>query len=141
MRKQNSPLNPKTLEEFVDLVKNIENSHQSYNTITDALADTTAAYFNYFANKHGMTGYQASYAGLEFLKKTRGMEMPFMIVDSSKMLYPQYDLVSDVEEFLEESKTELAKVAKKNLEELDGNSLVSLKVVDRWKELVSMQGE
>lgn len=141
MRKQNSPLNPKTLEEFVDLVKNIENSHQSYNTITDALADTTAAYFNYFASKHGMTGYQASYAGLEFLKKTRGMEMPFMIVDSSKMLYPQYDLVSDVEEFLEESKTELAKVAKKNLEELDGNSLVSLKVVDRWKELASMQGE
>lgn len=40
-----------------------------------------------------------------------------MIVDSEKLLYPQYDLVKDVEEFLEKSKKEVGKIAKKRMEE------------------------
>ncbi|MER2060463.1 MAG: hypothetical protein ABTA16_16705 [Niallia sp.] len=79
---------PKSLEEFIEYVKEIESQPHSYNTIAEALTDTTLAFFNYFASKHGMTGFQASWAEMNFIRKSRGLEAPFMIVDSSKLLYP-----------------------------------------------------
>jgi hypothetical protein len=128
---------PKSLEEFLEYVKEMEEKQHGYNSIVEALTDTTVAFFNYFASKHGMTGFQASWAGLQFLGKTRGIEAPFMIVDSSKMLYPQYDLISDVREFLEESKPVLGKLAKERLREEHGE-FISKNVLKRWEELAAI---
>ncbi|MCM3109921.1 hypothetical protein [Lederbergia lenta] len=124
---------PKTKEDFDSYIESLESQPHDYNTIAEALVDSTLAFFNYFASKHGMTGFQSSWAALNFLGRTRGMEAPFMIVDSSKMLYPQYDLIKDVEKFLEESKPKLAEMAKKNLGEVD--KYTSEKVIKRWNEL------
>jgi hypothetical protein len=128
---------PKTMDEFLEYVKQIEDQPQDYNSIAKALTNATVAFFNYFASKHGMTGFQASWSGLQFLAKTRGIEAPFMIVDSSKMLYPQYDLIADVEKFLDDVKPELSKMAKERLEK-DNDGFVSKNVLQRWKELATI---
>jgi hypothetical protein len=127
---------PNSLEEFLEYVKEIENQQHNYNSIAQALTDTTVAFFNYFASKHGMTGFQASWSGLQFLSKTRGLEAPFMIVDASKMLYPQYDLIADVHKFLDDVKPELSKMAKERLEK--DTTHVSYNVLNRWKELAGI---
>ncbi len=125
---------PKTKEDLDSYIEGLENQHHDYNSIADALVESTLAFFNYFASKHGMTGFQSSWAALNFLGRTRGIEAPFMIVDSSKMLYPQYDLIGEVKKFLEDSKPKLAEIAQKNLEEAD--EYTSRRVIERWKELV-----
>lgn len=130
---------PKTKEDFNKYLEELESKNHTYETITDALTDATLAFFNYFAVKHDMTGYQCSWAELQFLKKSRGMQAPFMIVDSSKMLYPQYDLHKDLDEFLEDSMDELSKIAKENLDNNDG--YISKRVLNRWKELVGYKKE
>lgn len=130
---------PKDLEGFLNYVKQIEEQPHDYNSIADALADATVAFFNYFASKHGMTGFQASWAGLQFLRKSRGMEHPFMIVDGGKLLYPQYDLHRDLEKFIEETKSQLADVALENLKSVD--SYTHDNVVRHWEYLASLKRE
>lgn len=124
---------PKTKEDFDRYLKELESKNHTYETITDALTDATLAFFNYFAVKHAMTSYQCSWSELQFLRKSRGMEAPFMIIDSSKMLYPQYDLHKDLNEFLENSMEELSKIAQKNIENRD--EYVCESVLNRWNEI------
>lgn len=124
---------PKNWEDFVRYINELENQPHDYNSIAEALIKATVAFFNYFACKHGMTGFQTSWSGLQFLGVTRNIEAPFMIVDSGKLLYPQYDLLNDVKKFLEESKPTLAKLAKENLKDVD--QFTSPNVNERWKEL------
>lgn len=130
---------PEDWEDFVDYMDEIENQQHDYSSIADALTDTTVAFFNYYASKHGMTGFQAGYSGMQVIGKLRGMKHPFMILDSSKLLYPQYDLANDVQKFLDESKVSLAPVAKEMIAELDEDSFVSKGVVARWKEIASLE--
>lgn len=128
---------PKDWEDFTRYVEELESGSHGYNSIADALTLSTVAFFNYFASKHGMTGFQASWSGLQFIKQTRNIDAPFMIVDSSKLLYPQYDLESDVREFLEESKKGLAEKARENLK--DANKHTSSRVIARWEELAKQE--
>jgi hypothetical protein len=125
---------PETEQELLDHLHSIEEQPHDYNSIAEALTDVTLAMFNYFANKHGMSGFQASWSGMKFIQKIRGMEAPFMILDSDKMLYPQYDIHKDVEKFIEEAKPQLGKIAKEKLEN-NTSSHVSPNVIERWKEL------
>lgn len=127
--------NPKSWEDFKEYVEEIESQPHGYNSIADALTQSTVAFFNYFASKHGMTGFQASWSQMQIIATLRNMEAPFMIVDSSKLLYPQYDVENDVKEFLKNSKAELSKIAKKNLEE--NNEFTSQRVIARWEELAA----
>lgn len=124
---------PKDWEDFKNYVEEIEAQPHTYNTIADALTDTTVAFFNYFASKHGMTGFQASHSGLQVLGQLRNMKHPFMIVDSSKLLYPQYNLLEDVEKFLEESKIGLASEAQKLIDEVD--EYTSKRVYQHWVDM------
>lgn len=125
---------PKTKEELEQFILDQETKPHDYNSIAEALTEITLATFNYYACKHGMTGYQSSWSALRFLGRSRGIEAPFMIVDSSKLLYPQYNLIEDVEKFLEESKPELAKQAQDNLDN-EVNNYTSSKVIERWSEI------
>lgn len=128
---------PKSEEDLNRYIEEIENKQHDYNSIAEALRDATLAFFNYFAVKHAMTGWQSSWAALSFLGKSRGLEAPFMIVDSSKLLFPQYDVLGDVKKFIEDSKKDLAGLAKEKLNKVDG--LTSPNVVARWEELASYE--
>ena len=124
---------PNSWEELTEYVNELESRPHDYSSIADALTKATVAMFNYFACKHGMTGFQASWAELQFLKTTRGMEAPFAIIDGSKLLYPQYDIHADINKWIEEWKPELGKIAQKKLEE--DNSFAHPEVIKRWQEL------
>ncbi|WP_144509847.1 hypothetical protein [Bacillus sp. FJAT-22090] len=130
---------PKDWDDFTNYLTELEEQTHGYNSIADALTLSTVAFFNYFASKHGMTGFQASWSGLQFIKTTRNIDAPFMIVDSSKLLYPQYDLEKDVHEFLENSKKELAAKARENLKDVDKHT--NSKVIERWKEIAEYNEE
>ena len=130
---------PKNWEDFNTYLEEIESKPHDYNTIADALTQATVAFFNYFASKHGMTGFQASWSQLQIIGVLRGLEAPFMIVDSGKQLFPQYDILRDVEEFLENSKPALGKIAKDNLE--NDTKYASPNVIKRWEELAKHTDE
>ncbi|PPB12926.1 hypothetical protein [Brevibacillus laterosporus] len=122
---------PNSWEELTEYVSKLESQPHDYNSIADALTNATVAMFNYFACKHSMTGFQSSWAGLSFVRITRGMEAPFGIIDGSKLLYPQYNIHSDINKWIEEWKPELGKIAKKKLEEKE---YAHPDVIERWKE-------
>lgn len=48
---------PKSEEDFLNYLHELENKPHDYNSIAEALTDATVAFFNYFASKHGMTGF------------------------------------------------------------------------------------
>lgn len=125
---------PKSKEELESFISEQENKSHDYSSISEALTEITLATFNYYASKYGMTGFQAGWSAMRFLGRTRGIEAPFMIVDSSKLLFPQYDLLNDVKKFLEESKVELSKIAQQKLDN-DVDEFTSQKVIERWKEI------
>lgn len=103
---------PKSIEELVTYIKEQENQPHDYNSVAEALANVTVAAFNYFASSQGMTGFQASWAGLKALGMQRGMEGPFAVVDGTRFLYPQYDPFGDLQKWHEDWKPALGKMAK-----------------------------
>ena len=123
---------PDSWEELTKYVNEIEEQSNDYSSIAEALTNVTVAMFNYFACKHGMTGFQVGWAGLKFLGVTRGIEAPFGIVDGSKLLYPQYDIHAEVDKWIEQWKPELGKLALKKLEE--DNTFTHPDVIKRWQE-------
>lgn len=96
-----------------------------------ALSLSALASFNYMASQCGVTGFQGSCAQLSFLARSRSMEGPFQIVDVSKLLYPQYDVIKDLNEYIEKSKPWLKRMAKKMLK----NEKACPNVVAHWKNL------
>jgi hypothetical protein len=132
---------PKDWDDFVEYVKKLEDQQHDYNSICYALRDATLAFFNYFSSKHGMTGFQASWSALDFLGKVYGFKAPYKIIDSSKMLYPQYDLHKELDEFIERSLPELAKIAKERIEKTNDGEYVDPDVWKRWTELAAYYDE
>lgn len=125
--------NGNSWEDFKEFIDSLDSQVHDYNSIAEALADGLNAFEHYYAHKHGLSGFQVSWAELTFLKKSRGLEAPFMIVDTSKLLFPQYDLKKEIYDFVEESKPELAALAKKKL--VESGDYANPTVVQRWKEI------
>jgi len=110
----------------------------AYGRCVYAISLAAVATFNYVAHVEGITGFQASCADLDILRRTRRLEGPFMIVDASKMLYPQYsDTLDRVKKFLESDDTKkwLKEKAKEQLDQNKDNEHVSVEVMAHWKKL------
>jgi len=106
----------KQLAEYIDTL--IGHPHD-YNTCVYAMSLAAYAAYQFVAYKLGVTGFQASCADLDFLRKTRHMEV-FHILDISKLLYPQYcdsESFPDVNQLLDKHKEWLAEKAKEFLEQ------------------------
>lgn len=88
-----------------------------YGTCVYAMSLAAVAAFNYISHKLGVTGFQASCADLDILRRTRHMEGPFMILKAEDLLYPQYDLREKVEEFIDKNRDWCAEEARKKLAE------------------------
>lgn len=109
---------PKTEEELLAIIREHDSKQHDYGSVAESLVQVTLATFNYFASKHGMTGFQASWAEMKFLRLSRNLKGPFGIIDGTNLLYPQYDLRKKLEEWIEEWKPEIGKMAKKELVEM-----------------------
>lgn len=106
---------PHTKEQLTQYVESLVNRQHDYGTCVYAMSMAACAAFYYVANQLGVTGFQSSCADMDFIKRTRHMDGPFMLVDASKALYPQYDLMGEVTKMLVESRPWLKERAAKKL--------------------------
>lgn len=119
------------------LTKEEENAGKAgYQLSAEALYKGAVAAFNYMAHKVGATGFQAEWAELEFVRVTRGLRAPFGILNGENMLYPQYDLRSKVDEWLDDWKEWAQEEAKKKIKESkERKAFIHPNVLEHWKEL------
>lgn len=89
MSKSEAP-SPQNIEELTEYIDSLVNQPQSYGTCVYAMSLASVATFNYVADKLGVTGFQASCADLDFIKRTRRLKNGFRITDYGNLLYPQY---------------------------------------------------
>lgn len=123
---------PQTKQELMDYIDKIIEGPHDYDTSAEAMSQAAIAAFNFTAYTLGVTGFQAGWAEMRFIQEMRDLELPFMILDSSRLLYPQYNLHNQAEEFIQESQEAVAIEAKRLLEINEG---ASKQVRERWEDL------
>lgn len=125
---------PKSSAELKKLIDGVVNKPHDYNTSAEAIVKVLVLAAHYVYHKLGNSGFQASWADLEFLSINRRMKNGFRIFDAENLLYPQYDLDQEFREWKEKSLKELKPVAQELLKREDLNH-VSPNVLRRWKEI------
>jgi len=100
MRAEKAP-RPDTLEALNEYINSLMEREHDYGTCVYAISLAATAAFNMVASKLGVTGFQASCADLDFLRRTRGIDGPFIILKGEDMCYPQYDLPEKLREAME----------------------------------------
>jgi len=117
-----------TIGALSDYIESLVQQEHDYGAATAA--------FNYVARRLGVTGFQASCADLDVLRRTRRIKGPFMLVDGNKMLYPQYSIERDVRKAMNEWMPWAADEARKLLAQ--DNEHTSPKVIKHWKMLAAL---
>lgn len=91
---------PETIEDLSAYIDRLVSGQHDYGTCVYAMSMAATAAFRFAAHKLGVSGFQASCADLDVIRRTRDISGPFAIIDSDKMLYPQYSIPADVNEML-----------------------------------------
>lgn len=131
---------PDTLAELSAYIESLTEREHEYGTCVYAMSLAAVAAFNHVAQKLGVTGFQASCADMDILRRTRQMDGPFMLVDAHKMLYPQYSIHAKVGEAMNEWLPWAAVEARKLLDKNDRAS-VSQRVWQHWEQLAALHTE
>lgn len=128
-----------SLEEVTEYIKNLVNMPHDYGTGVYAMSMAAQAAFNHVASKLGVTGWQTSYADLDFIRRTRHIDGPFIIIKVEDAVYPQYDLRERLDKFLNEDDVRkwLSEMAQKNLDQIDLMGEVHPAVLEHWKMLAA----
>jgi hypothetical protein len=97
------------------------NNNNDYGQAVYAISLACVATFNFMAKELGITGFQASCADLDILRRTRRMENGFKILNFDRLLYPQYvdEFNITYEKLLSDNIENLSLAAKKKLEEME----------------------
>lgn len=110
-----------TDKELISFINELVAREHDYGTCVYAMSQGAVAAFNYIARKLGVTGFQASCADMDIIKRTRNYEM-FRIINYDNLLYPQYlteEHFPSINYLLEENKAWLKEQAEKLLAERD----------------------
>jgi hypothetical protein len=126
-----------TPEELIDYIKSITEQEHDYGTSAYAMSLAATAAFQYVASKLGTTGFQASCADLDFIRRTRMIDGPFILLKGHDALYPQYDLRESLDKALRDWEPWMAEEAKKKLES-DRGLTAAPRVVAHWKKLAGV---
>lgn len=110
-------ITPKTEKELLEIIHSLTERKQNYGACVYSVSIASCATFLYMANQLGITGFQASCADLDVLRRVRRIEGPFAIIEGRNMLYPQYNILEKVAEYLREWSGWASKEAKKLLRE------------------------
>jgi hypothetical protein len=116
MRAEKAP-SPETREKLAEYIDSLVEREHDYGTCVYAMSLAATAAFNYVALKLGVTGFQASCADLDVLRRTRNMEGPFILFKAEDALYPQYDLPERLRTAMYEWRDWLAEQARLKLSE------------------------
>ena len=130
---------PKSYKELKEYISSLVNREHDYGTCVYAVSLASVATFNFMAGQLGITGFQASMADLDILRRTRNLKQGFRILNYENLLFPQYltrEHFPTQDDLLEENKEELSKEAKRLLAERDGD--VHPEVKARWEYVASL---
>ena len=111
---------PETPEELVAFITTITDRPHDYGTCVSAMSLAAEAAFNYVASVLAVTGFQASCADLDFLRRTRRIKGPFALIEGEDMMYPQYDIFNKTIQTINNWRPWAAKEAQKRIDELGG---------------------
>jgi len=131
MREETVP-SPQTIAELIEYISSLTEREHDYGTCVYAMSMVATAAFNFVASKQGVTGFQASCADLDILRRTRMIKGPFILLKGEDALYPQYDLPGRLNEALESWKPFLAEQAALKLAETHS---AHPDVIAHWKKL------
>lgn len=129
-----------SMEELTKYINSLVNRPHDYGTCAYAMSMAATATFNYIARKLGVTGFQASCAEMDILRRTRGFEFG-KVVDYSRLLFPQYcneDHFPSANTLLNNPDilSELAKKARIQLED-KSNHPISESVKEHWRGIIA----
>lgn len=116
MRAEMAPT-PETIEELGEYITSLVDRQHDYGTCVYAMSLAATAAFNHVARKLCVTGFQASCADLDILRRTRHIEGPFILLKGEDTLYPQNDLPGKLRRAMEEWTSWAAEEAAKKLAE------------------------
>lgn len=129
----------KTMDELTAYIAGLVEQEHDYGTCCYAMSMAAVAAFNHVASKLGVTGFQASCADMDILRRTRRMER-FQILDLSDLLYPQYrDKFKSFEDMLAENAEWLPGEAQKKLAESHDHAHPD--VIAYWEMLTRLKSE
>ena len=131
MRESSVPW-PKTAKQLNEYVASLVDRQHDYGSCVYAASMAAVAAFYYVSGQLGMTGFQASCADLDIIRRTRSIKGPFGIFKAEDALYPQYDLGERLDKMLAEAAPWLKEQAEKNLAE---SSYAHPDVLAHWKML------
>lgn len=106
---------PKTIEELQEYIQSLVELQHDYGTCVYAMSMAACATLNYVASTLGCTGFQASCADLDIIRRQRMIKGPLLILKGDDMLYPQFDVQEKLQQLRESSKDWLRDEAKKLL--------------------------
>jgi hypothetical protein len=125
----------KNIDELKEFISTLETRTHNYGTCVYAMSLAAEAAYNYIASKLGVTGFQASIADLDFLRKTRGMKNGFKILNYSDLLYPQYIYKFTSFAISKDNAEKLSEVAAKELE--GAKEGVHPEVIKHWENIAA----
>lgn len=123
---------PDSVQELTSYIEEVKEKYNtSYGDAVYGPALAAIASFNYVASQMGLSGFQADYSEMLFLKKLRYIKHGFKILNFDNLLYPQYlnDFNLSAETLIRKNLDELKKAAK---EELEKNPNAAQEVRDHW---------
>lgn len=129
----------KTIEELTGYINELVDREHDYGTCVYAMSMAATAAFNYVAGALGVTGFQASCADLDIIRRTRHIEGPFGIIDGADLLYPQYDLHAKLDEMIQKWMPWAKEEAIKMLAKMSKEGIAADSVVAHWKKLSEME--
>ncbi len=128
---------PKSMGELTDFIQSMLDIKHDYGSCPEAMALASEATFNFIAGQLGVTGFQAGWASMQLLRRTKSIEGPFMILRGHNVLFPQYDLAGEALKFIDETtrgygRTEaIKKLERENLQHVAGT------VEEHWRKLAA----
>lgn len=136
MREAKAPW-PHTQAELTEYIESLTNREHDYGTCIYAMSLAAAAAYNYVAHVLGTTGFQASCAGLCFIRTTRNIKGPFRLTTVDNALYPQYNLHGEFLDFMESESARqwIADEARRLL--ITKCDIASPDVIDHWRKLAA----
>lgn len=132
---------PHTMDELVEYITALRDMPHDYGTCVYAMSMSAVAAFNYIAHTQGCTGFQASCADLDVIRRTRRLSGPFAIINGGDMLYPQYNIQANVADHVSNWTPWAAKEAQKLIDEHASDNNVAVNVMNHWKYLASLASD
>jgi hypothetical protein len=128
---------PKTPDELAQYIASLVDRPHDYGTCVYAMSLAAVAAYNYVASLLGASGFQASCADLDIVRRNRRIKHGFMILEANDLLYPQYDLRAKLEEFIAKNLPELADAAAALLAENGEQGAPAVRA--HWKRLAAQK--